>query len=172
MEPLAHSGRVARGIGPQTYAKHILAVRNFATHQMEEALRFRSKNEPALETSVAWASEFHDLGKLEEGNQFVLRTKERGGLPINHVDAGVAHLGSIREIEAAIAVYGHHVGLCNIPEEMAKDQRSRQDPAEAACRDYKIKLATDARLPQLAAKHREAVRCDPSFADYLKSIGI
>jgi hypothetical protein len=89
---------------------------------------------------------FHDLGKLEAANEVILRMKESGGRAVNHVNAGVAHLTACCLIEAAIAVYGHHVGLCDDPAEMAKEPRGAHDRAEAACRDSGIKLATDANL--------------------------
>jgi CRISPR-associated endonuclease/helicase Cas3 len=168
MEPLAHSGRAARGLGPQAYADHILNVKGLASCRVKAALRYRTLLSPAFESSVAWASEFHDLGKLEPDNQTVLRTKERGRLPVNHVDAGVAHLSAVRQREAAIAVYGHHVGLCDVPAEIAKEHRSRNDPAEAACRDYKIKIATDARLPQLVSQHCQALPGNPPVSSILK----
>jgi len=157
MEPLAHSGRVARGIGPQTYARHVAAVKGLARQKAECALSYRKPYEPTIAAIVELAGEFHDLGKLEPENQVVLRTKERGGLPINHVDAGVAHLSRSRQPEAAIAVYSHHIGLCDVPAELAKDALGREDSASAACRDYKIKQATDGRLPDILALHRETV---------------
>ncbi len=168
MELLAHSGRVSRGLGPQSYADHVLKVKNLAGLKMKAALLYRTAPEPAFETSVAWASEFHDLGKLEPANQNIFRTSERGALPVNHVDAGVAHLSALREIEAAIAVYGHHIGLCDLSEERAKEALARQDPAQAACRDHRIKQATDASLPQLVSQHTKAVPCDPSPASQLR----
>jgi CRISPR-associated endonuclease/helicase Cas3 len=161
MELLAHSGRAARGLGPQSYADHVLAVRGFAVRQAKAALRYRTSREPTFEASVELAGEFHDLGKLEPDNQAVLRKKERGRLPINHVDAGVAYLSELRETEAAVAAYCHHVGLCDIPTEKAKDALARQDSAQAACRDYRIKRATDASLPSLFLRHREAIPADP-----------
>lgn len=166
MEPLAHSGRAARGLGPQKYADHVRNVRCLATTKMNAALRYRRAPGPALEASVAWASEFHDLGKLVPENQVVLRTSERGGLPVNHVDAGVAHLSVLREVEAAMAVYGHHTGLCDIPKEKAKEALARQDPAQAACRDYNIKQATDATLPRLISQHCQAVPRDLTPASH------
>ena len=69
MELLAHSGRVSRGLGPQSYADHVLKVKNLAGLKMKAALLYRTAPEPAFETSVEWASEFHDLGKLEPANQ-------------------------------------------------------------------------------------------------------
>lgn len=157
MEPLAHSGRRANGIRPQKYADHIRNVTRLASAKMEAALRHSISAKSTLGVTISWASEFHDLGKLEVENQLVLQTNERGPLPINHVDAGVAHLSEVREREAAIAVYGHHIGLCDIQKEKVKEELSTQDPSQAACRDYDLKLATDARLPKLIQLHREAV---------------
>lgn len=168
MEPLAHSGRVARGLGPQTYAAHVSAVKNLAVLKAEAALRYNPKREIPLATAAEWAAVFHDLGKLEPENQAILRTREHGGLAVNHVDAGVAHLSDMRQPEAAIAVYGHHIGLCDIPAERAKEQLTRQDPAQAACRDYAIKLATDAHLPEMIQQHRLAYSGSPAEQSQLK----
>src|ERR1022692_4691660 len=151
MELLAHSGRAGRGLGPQGYSEHVLAVRGGALKNMEAALRYRTIPEPALDTTVEWAATFHDLGKVDPNNQLILRTSERGKLSPNHVDAGAAHLRSVRQVEAAIAVYGHHIGLCDLPNECAKDEQNRQDPALAALRDYRCKLGTDASLAELLA---------------------
>jgi CRISPR-associated endonuclease/helicase Cas3 len=168
MEPLAHSGRAARGLEPQKYTDHIREVRRGAVLRMAAGLRYRVAREPAFENAIELAGEFHDLGKLEPENQTVLRTKERGGLPINHVDAGVAYLSELRDSEAAIAVYGHHVGLCDTPTERAKAALARQDPAQAACRDYKIKLATDVGLPRLVLQHHAVVPGKPLTPACLK----
>jgi CRISPR-associated endonuclease/helicase Cas3 len=162
MELLAHSGRARRGLGPQSYSEHVLAVRGEALEAMEAALRYRVMAEPALRTMAEWAATFHDLGKLDPNNQHILRTSERGKLSPNHVDAGVAQLRSVGQVEAAIAVYGHHIGLCDLPTEMAKDEQSRQDPALAALRDYRCKLGTDASLAKLLALHRRSVADEPA----------
>jgi len=157
MTPLAHSGRAGRGLGPQSYSAHVLAVRELARAHASAALEYREAPDPTFEAAAEWAGAFHDLGKLEAANQLILRTKENGGLAVNHVDAGVAHLAARRQAEAAIAVYGHHIGLCDLPGEKAKDQRGGQNRAEAACRDPAIKLMTDANLPDLIHQHHQAV---------------
>ncbi len=161
MELLAHSARAARKIVSQSYADHIAAVRATAGLSIEAALRYRTTQEPAFLATVDWASVFHDLGKLEPDNQNVLRTNECGHLPINHVDAGVAHLRAVGQGEAAVSVYGHHIGLCDLPTEFARDQQNGQDPAQAALRDYKIKLSTDTRLPELLSLHSSVVSHAP-----------
>ena len=59
----------------------------------------RPKYGDLLQVAVRRAAEFHDLGKLDDVNQEVLRTNS--GKMLNHVDAGVAHLldGSLYTIE-------------------------------------------------------------------------
>jgi CRISPR-associated endonuclease/helicase Cas3 len=50
-----------------------------------------------------------------------------------------------------------HAGLCDLPEENGKHQRSRQDPSLAAFRDETIKFRTDAALPSMLELHRQVV---------------
>lgn len=129
---------------------------------MAAALRYRAANDdPRLLVAAQWAALYHDLGKLESENQEVLRTEETGPLPINHVDAGVAHLLSVGQTEAAIAIYAHHKGLCDMPNERAKHERNRQDAAQSAFRDPGIKIETDRRLSDLVARHAGIGVADP-----------
>lgn len=161
MELVAHSPRKARGILAQPYRDHIAAVRKLASAKMKAALKYQPNADGRLLDALDWAAAYHDLGKLESANQDVLRTTEAGSLPVNHVDAGVARLRSRGSIEAAIAVYGHHKGLCDLPEEIAKDQRGRYDAAQSALRDPSVKVATDAILPTLLAEHESVAAPDP-----------
>src|SRR5207248_3709891 len=110
---LAHSGRRTRGIPPQTYRKHIEAVRTIANRNAQAALSFRTSPTADFQAAVDWASFLHDLGKLDPDNQTVLATRERGRLAVNHVDAGVAQLFKDGRLEAALLAYCHHHGLCD-----------------------------------------------------------
>jgi CRISPR-associated endonuclease/helicase Cas3 len=161
MELVAHSPRKTRGILSQSYHDHITAVRGAACANMRAALNYQTKADIRLLEAVDWAAAYHDLGKLEQANQHVLRNSESAPLPVNHVDAGVAHLRSKGHIEAAIAIYGHHRGLCDLPEEHAKDQRTRQDAAQSALRDPAIKLSTDECLTKMLAEHGSIASLDP-----------
>src|SRR5450759_1260153 len=159
---LAHSGRKANAIEPQTYGAHIGAVRKIANQNLEAALFYHASPAPDFQAAIDWASVFHDLGKLEPENQAVFAAQERGKLPVNHVDAGVAHLAGEGQLEAALLAYCHHIGLCYLPKEYAKHQRSRQDPTLAFCRDQPVKLRTDAALPGMLGQHRRSFGGDPS----------
>jgi CRISPR-associated endonuclease/helicase Cas3 len=118
-------------------------------------LAYRGQEDPALLSSIEWASLFHDLGKLDAQNQAVLQSRSRGHLPVNHVDAGAAHLCAVQQLEAALLVYGHHRGLCDLIREKAKAQRNSQNSAEHPFRDPAIKLYNDEQLPTLLKLHHE-----------------
>jgi CRISPR-associated endonuclease/helicase Cas3 len=154
---LAHSGQPGLGVPAQTYASHVASVRERAAKNMKAALAYRGDAEPAFLSSTEWASVFHDLGKLDPQNQAVLQSSGRDRLPINHVDAGVAHLCDARQVEAALAAYGHHRGLCDLIQEKAKGQRNVQNPAEHPFRDPAIKLHNDEQLPALLTLHHQCM---------------
>jgi hypothetical protein len=102
--PLAHSARRARGIPPQFYGDHIYEVCRLAGRNAAAAVSYRPAGVAGLQACVEWAGFHHDLGKLEPDNQAVLATRERGGLAVNHVDAGVAQLCLEGRWEAALGV--------------------------------------------------------------------
>ena len=115
MTYLAHSARPDRGIPEQGYRDHIENVVGNAVGNADRAAMFSTKYGDLLRAAVRLAAEFHDLGKLDETNQEVLRSSRCKALNLNHVDAGVAHLldGSLdsTRLAAAIVVYAHHIGL-------------------------------------------------------------
>ena len=113
MTYLAHSARPERGIPEQEYRDHIENVVGRAVGNADRASVFSAKYGDLLRPAVRLAAEFHDLGKLDDANQEVLRTNR--GKMLNHVDAGVAQLlnGSLdsTSLAAAIVIYAHHIGL-------------------------------------------------------------
>ncbi len=112
---LAHSAKPARGVPEQEYRDHIQNVISDAVGNSDRAAVFSKKYGDLLRAAVRLAAEFHDLGKLDETNQEVLRSNGRKALNLNHVDAGVAHLldGPLdsTRLAAAIVIYAHHIGL-------------------------------------------------------------
>ena len=113
MTYLAHSAKRERGIPEQEYRDHIENVVGNAVGNADRAAEFSAKYGDLLRASVRLAAEYHDLGKLDEANQEVLRTNR--GKMLNHVDAGVAHLlrnaSGDSKLLAAIMVFAHHIGL-------------------------------------------------------------
>jgi len=70
--------------------------------------------------AVERAAAYHDLGKLDELFQEVLRHNRKNKHGFNHVEAGTAHLLRLKQFEAAFTAYAHHIGLPSFPEEKAK----------------------------------------------------
>ena len=113
MTYLAHSAKPERRVPVQEYRDHIESVVRVAVTNADCVAKHSAKYGELLRAAVRQAAEFHDLGKLDETNQEVLRNNR--GKMLNHVDAGVAHLlkdarrGS--EVLAAVSVFAHHIGL-------------------------------------------------------------
>jgi CRISPR/Cas system-associated endonuclease/helicase Cas3 len=92
-----------------------------------------------LHETVRRAALLHDLGKLDDANQAVLKKGSKKHLPMNHVDAGTAYLSKGKEFEAAFFVYGHHIGLQSVPYETGRDHLFLRD--EEINREVDQKLA-------------------------------
>jgi len=89
----AHSPDLKREIPAQDYAAHVDGVVNQATKAADGAALYCSCDGELLRKVVLLAAEFHDLGKLDKENQEVLSGKRKAKkLPIQHTDAGTAHL--------------------------------------------------------------------------------
>ena len=118
---LAHSPR--HGIRAQAYIEHISNVRHQAICNAQSAAAFYIGNRNSFVRWIEAAALYHDLGKLDNVNQAVLKKDSRKPLPIAHEDAGVAELDMLGLQEAAILAYGHHDGLFSRDEELAKQGR-------------------------------------------------
>lgn len=149
MQYLAHS---AKGeIPAQSYREHISEVSRMANDNAEKIAPFTNYAKLLLPT-VSLATAFHDLGKLDDENQKVLNAG-KGKLPINHVDAGVAHLlsnASVLRNLSALTIYSHHLGLPSIPVEAAKGNKK-------VFRDDNLKETTDERLSDYVKRHDSSV---------------
>ena len=114
---------------------------------------------PVVEDSA----DFHDLGKLDDENQYVLRNTENRHrhLPINHTDAGSAALKSIDKLYAALMVYSHHRGLPDLGSECIREEEIFRDE-HPATRNHvdktlnKLLSAHYTLFPQLSS---EKMRC-------------
>lgn len=155
---LAHSARPKRGIPEQSYAEHIGNVADAAVGNADRAANHSSRFGEVLRMAVRNAAEFHDLGKLDDLNQEVLRTNRAGSLPVNHVDAGVAHLldgpATTARTAAALAAYAHHIGLPNIAEEVAKGTGKVFRDGETGADGQPLREYTNQRLAEYRQRHR------------------
>lgn len=146
--PLAHSAR--KKYPPQTYEAHVRGVCERAGKYAAEAECYSVKANGILSTIVRDSALLHDLGKLEERNQSVLReqSRRRRHLPVDHTDAGSAALQKMGSGCAAMLVYSHHQGLPDLSTEFAARGCSifRNGNAE-------VRAETDAALPALLRQH-------------------
>ena len=146
--PLAHSAR--KNYPPQTYEAHVRGVCERAGKYAAEAECYSVKANGILSTIVRDSALLHDLGKLEERNQSVLReqSRRRRHLPVDHTDAGSAALQKMGSGCAAMLVYSHHQGLPDLSTEFAARGCSifRNGNAE-------VRAETDAALPALLRQH-------------------
>jgi CRISPR-associated endonuclease/helicase Cas3 len=153
MNYLAHSARSDRGIPAQEYYEHIIETRQRAQENAIKAGRYSKKYGPFLEVIAALAGEFHDMGKLDDDNQAVLNgSVSAKRLPVQHVDAGVAHLLSCGEqwhSLAAFVSYAHHIGLQSLATEVNKGMHF--------LRDEKTIELTHERLHQYLERHRQGI---------------
>ena len=145
MEYLAHS---TNGDGEsQSYKDHILAVMHSADRYAADAGKYARALAPDLQRTVHNSALWHDLGKLDKGNQKVLRSSQagKGHLPVNHVDAGCSYLLKVGSPIAALSVYSHHLGLPDMPEECARKKNFLRDA------DRDARKHTDGELSELVS---------------------
>ena len=97
-------------------------------------------------------AEFHDLGKLDSENQKVLSGEISAKfLPVNHVDAGVAHFLKDHQLSvfSAAAIQAHHRGF---PDFCAEENKE-----EFIFRDTEIAADVDKKLSSFEAIHQKLV---------------
>lgn len=146
--PIAHSAR--KNYPPQTYEAHVRGVCERAGKYAAEAECYSVKANGILSAIVRDSALLHDLGKLEERNQSVLReqSRRRRHLPVDHTDAGSAALQKMGSGCAAMLVYSHHQGLPDLSTEFAARGCSIFRNGNAA-----VRAETDAALPALLRQH-------------------
>jgi CRISPR-associated endonuclease/helicase Cas3 len=116
--PLAHSAR--NGALEQSYRDHAGNVLRDATRFARAAAALSPKWGGPWVAAVERAAAYHDLGKLDDFFQEVLRHNRKNKHGFNHVEAGTAHLLQQKQFEAAFTAYAHHIGLPSFPKEKAK----------------------------------------------------
>lgn len=117
-EPLAHSAR--DGAPQQTYREHVGNVCRYTARFARDAAAFSPKWRESFVAAVDSAAAYHDLGKLDDIFQDVLRHNRGSNRGLKHWDAGAAYLLRSKQFEAAFTAYTHHIGLPSVPAEKAK----------------------------------------------------
>lgn len=157
MSYLARSA--SNGYPSQPYWEHVRNVLVNGRQYLTDALFYaRGLDNPLLIQILELAAEFHDLGKLDQANQEVLSGKVKAPhLPVNHVDAGAAHLMSLGDEEflSALLVYAHHHGLPDWSDVDTQDEPLRDLKAYER-KNCTTKEWVDQTLPQLLLRHKEA----------------
>ena len=152
-EPLAHSPDPP--VPEQTYLEHVGPVRGNASANAQAAYDYYSGDRRAFVEVVEAAALYHDLGKLDEANQEVLRRVRGGKLPLPHEDAGVAELLHLSRNEAAVLVAAHHGGLFSKEAERKKPGRRFRDTRHRTIgvQDISVAEYVDANLPAYLESH-------------------
>jgi len=131
----------------QPYPEHVLHVLDRGQSYLDKALHFTPNwDTNAIRRILELAAEYHDIGKLDDENQYVLAGDIKASrLPIPHADAGVAHLLAQDAFTSALLVFAHHAGLpdCNDIGDM---------------RNEKIRQHVDGALLEYLARHEANVR--------------
>ena len=161
-EYFAHSPK--EGYPAQTYVQHIGGVLERVRHYASDATRYSFADGALLLNAVEVAAVYHDLGKLDEENQFVL-SGERAAkrLPLNHADAGAAFLldDASPALLAAVSVAAHHIGLPDFGTESIREG--------SAFRDDEIKTRVDAALSEYSQIHSSNVSTRPPIENAMPS---
>ena len=156
---LAHSPKPGNEIPAQPYAEHVENVIESAARHAGELTAYATDS-PLLKLAVQLAAEFHDLGKLDPENQAVLSVDSGGHLPVNHVDAGVAHLlrdSNMQRTLAAILIFSHHQGLPDTSEHRTRESGQpfrdlERDESGRVTKDH-----TDEQLRAYLRRHQSVV---------------
>ncbi|UAA40148.1 DEAD/DEAH box helicase [Paraneptunicella aestuarii] len=106
---------------PHSYSDHIAEAIQYGLPLIKDMLRFShfdSENITALCDTLKAAYMLHDMGKLDELNQPVLKGEVNERLQVDHIDAGIAIANEINNLLLAWLIRGHHApGLPSYDEE-------------------------------------------------------
>ncbi|MGB7324032.1 MAG: DEAD/DEAH box helicase [Rubripirellula sp.] len=158
MNLLAHSSpRDRPSESPQPYREHIAAAREGACERARRMLKFSREDNALLHDVIRCASHWHDLGKLDDGNQQALSLGRKKRLPIDHIDAGVAHTWNFSAMVAWLIRAHHAPGLpCNAqedPEVREKPLRGTRHRDASRFAHQQLIEHVDGQLAQLVDRH-------------------
>jgi len=165
MDWLAHSAKA--GCPAQTYGDHVLRAVDKACDIASSASQGLPQAAAFTET-VGLATEFHDMGKLDDDNQAVLASPTGKALPREHVDAGTKHLfalGTPTACFAGMLAYSHHRGLPDVTEQKGRGAMAwRADEGNPRFDAAEVVERTRIFLPDYLHRHHEELGRPPSVA--------
>lgn len=136
MELIAHTppNQLDEGFKLHTYHDHIQDMLEYGLPLFENMLsycNFDDEYKSILLQTFKATLMLHDLGKVDEENQQILRLEKAGKLPIDHIDAGIAIANEMDNQLLAWLIRGHHApGLANLADEnFFKKQIRRNVPS-------------------------------------------
>ena len=147
--PLAHSAR--DGSPEQAYCEHVANVLHLARCFAGRAAVLSPGRGKAFLSVVEAAAAYHDLGKLDDLFQDVLRHNRRTNRGFKHWDAGSAYLLGQKAGEAAVVAFAHHIGLPNYKQQINTDKF--RDYSEIEGIPLRQNARTDDQLPRYLAEH-------------------
>jgi CRISPR-associated endonuclease/helicase Cas3 len=127
---IAHSTKKINS-SPQSYQSHVGNVINISKRHLKRAKKFVKKESiyKIIEKSVIISAVYHDLGKLLEQCQKVLKGESNDKM-VNHVSAGVIYLlkeyrrtNKLEYLIAAYVVHAHHIGFLNFNKTIERKYR-------------------------------------------------
>ena len=168
---VAHSARPEKNIPQQAYSEHIIESCRRVLLNTDQVAPFTQQYRLLLKQVTMFATEFHDLGKLDEQNQLVLSGIKTGRkLPVQHTDAGVAHLLELPSTQArqlaAVLAYAHHIGLPAFAEEQAKGSNCFRDENSCGLIQH-----TNTHLSQYLRNHNQALHKTDELTANLPGVG-
>ncbi len=155
----AHSADKKKDVPAQSYAGHVHGVVQGADAASIEAASFSKLDRLFFRWVVHSAAEYHDLGKLDKENQRVLSGEQKAKtLPVQHTDAGTAHLLKKTMPLSAALVRAHHIGLSDFIVESTRAEKHQFRDESVLNQDESVLDHVDATLPELLTKHIETVK--------------
>jgi CRISPR-associated endonuclease/helicase Cas3 len=167
---LAHSAPAHDPGRPQAYADHVSGARQGLAAHADAMLAFAGAGVDAksMRASMDGAATYHDLGKVGNQNQAAMRKGRGERLPMDHIDAGVAHALAQGDRFAAWIVRAHHApGLSNErAENHFRLHGSRIRYLRGGRRERDI---GDERIEEVCSRHEYLMRLtDANLARYLE----
>ena len=166
MTYFAHSPK--DGIRAQYYTEHIHDVSSLAKQYAMETGKYSKYDRAILQQIAEEAAEYHDLGKLDPENQKVLSGEVSAKvLPVNHVDAGVAHWLNEQQFSffCAAITQAHHIGFPDFSAEMNKVNHAFRDVQIAGRLDQKLTELEAIHNGLISQRYRTAMREDDIVGD-------